>query len=86
MAPHSAEAAADGGLCRGAFARALVEIATGSGMAAGRQFVTLWDFATYVKRRVGDLTDGKQHPQCPVLQDVDTDIRIVSAGPSAPGG
>ena len=63
-------------LQHGAFTKALLEGLSGQGGAAGEKSVTLWDFASYVRRRVKELTNGTQNPHIPFLQDFDIDAAI----------
>jgi WD40 repeat protein len=62
-------------LQHGAFTQALLEGLSGRAAAENEASVTLWDFATYVKRRVKELTSGTQNP-VPFLQDFDTDAVV----------
>jgi uncharacterized caspase-like protein len=61
----------------GAFTKALLEGISGKAADDNEKSVTLWDFASYVRRRVKQLTEGTQNPQVPFLQDFDTDAAIV---------
>jgi hypothetical protein len=65
----------------GAFTLALLEAIAGKGSAPNEKNLTLWDFASYVRRRVKELTADQQHPQVPFLQDFDTDAPIVTSLP-----
>lgn len=62
----------------GAFTRALLDAAQGKA-APGEKSVTLWDFVTYVRHRVKELTQGAQNPQVPFLQDFDTDAPLIGS-------
>jgi WD40 repeat protein len=63
-------------LGHGAFTQALLEAVNGRAAPLQERSVTLWDFASYVRRRVKELTHGTQNPQVPFLQDFDTDAAI----------
>jgi uncharacterized caspase-like protein len=60
----------------GLFTQALLEALAGKTALPGGPGVTLWDLATYVRRRVKELSEGAQNPQVPFLQDFDTDAPI----------
>lgn len=62
----------------GAFTEALLEALNGQAAPPGEKNVTLWDFASYVRRRVKELTEGAQNPQIPFWQDFDIDDAVAS--------
>jgi len=59
----------------GAFTRAVLDALSGKVSGNGTSPVTLWQFASYVKSRVQELTEGHQNPQ-PFLLDFDTDAAL----------
>ena len=61
----------------GAFTKALLEAIEGKAVLEGGKSISLFDFESYVRRRVKALTEDQQHPQVPFLQDFDTDAAIV---------
>lgn len=62
----------------GAFTEALLEAVRGQGAAATEKQVTTLNFLAYVSQRVKALTENRQHPQVPYLQDFDTDAALVA--------
>ncbi len=62
----------------GAFTKALLEAMNGQAAPEGEKSVTLWDFASFVRRRVKQLTSDAQHPQIPFLLDFDIDAAIAA--------
>ena len=63
-------------LKHGVFTKAVLEAISGSAVPREENSVSLWDFASYVCRRVKTLTQGLQNPQVPFLQDFDTDAAV----------
>jgi hypothetical protein len=61
----------------GAFTKAIIEAVNGQAAGADKA-VSVWDFASYVKKRVATLTENQQHPQVPFLSDFDTDAAIIT--------
>jgi uncharacterized caspase-like protein len=61
-------------LKHGFFTKALLEAIEGQGAREGK--VTLWDLMDYVKKRVKQMTDGRQNPDVPYLVDLDTDTPL----------
>jgi len=66
----------------GAFTKAVLEALAGKADTppADRQ-VTLQELRSYVIRRVEELTDGRQHPYLPRLQEFDPQAVVASLGP-----
>lgn len=62
----------------GAFTKALLE---GAASTLEGQGVTLWDWISFTRKRVRELTEDRQHPQVPFLQDFDTDSPIFQIKP-----
>ncbi len=63
----------------GAFTKAVLEAVAGQA-ASEDKAVSVWDFASYVKKRVVALTENQQHPQVPFLSDFDTDAALMTIG------